>query len=60
MEEFIAPTGAHRYLEATDDTPLRLLLSAFKWYGPRAPYVIYRYFYAAIGAMLAAGLVALR
>ncbi|AUX21066.1 hypothetical protein SOCEGT47_015440 [Sorangium cellulosum] len=55
VEEFIAPTGAHRYLQANDQTPLRLFLSAFTWYGPRAPYVIYRYFHAAIGAMLKSG-----
>lgn len=55
VEEFIAPTGAHRYLQANDQTPLSLFLSAFSWYGPRAPYVIYRYFYSAIGAMLKSG-----
>jgi UDP-2,3-diacylglucosamine pyrophosphatase LpxH len=55
VEEFIAPTGAHRYLQANDQTPLRLFFSAFSWYGPRAPYVIYRYFHAAIGAMLKSG-----
>jgi UDP-2,3-diacylglucosamine pyrophosphatase LpxH len=55
VEEFIAPTGAHRYLQANDQTPLSLFLSAFTWYGPRAPYVIYRYFHAAIGAMLKSG-----
>jgi predicted phosphodiesterase len=55
VEEFIAPTGAHRYLQATDDTPLRLFLSSFAWYGARAPYVIYRYFYTAIGALLKSG-----
>src|SRR5262245_4736562 len=54
-EQFIAPTGAYAYLNANDRTPLELLLAAFRWYGPRAPYVIYRYFYAAIGAMLQAG-----
>lgn len=55
VEEFIAPTGAHRYLQANDDTPLRLLLAAFSWYGPRAPHVVYRYFYAAFAAMLKSG-----
>ncbi|WP_437679454.1 hypothetical protein [Sorangium sp. So ce131] len=55
VEEFIAPTGAHRYLQANDQAPLSLFLSAFTWYGPRAPYVIYRYFHAAIGAMLKSG-----
>ncbi|EYF02371.1 Hypothetical protein CAP_7142 [Chondromyces apiculatus DSM 436] len=55
VEEFIAPTGAHRYLQANDQTPLKLFLSAFTWYGPRAPYVIYRYFHAAIGAVLQSG-----
>jgi UDP-2,3-diacylglucosamine pyrophosphatase LpxH len=54
-EHFIAPTGAHRYLNANDSTPLKLFLSSFTWYGPRAPYVIYRYFYTAITAMLRSG-----
>ncbi|MCC6554081.1 MAG: hypothetical protein IT372_13835 [Polyangiaceae bacterium] len=55
VEEFIAPTGAHRYLHANDRTPLELFMSAFAWYGPRAPHVIYRYFRAAIGAVLRSG-----
>ncbi|MBK8254632.1 MAG: hypothetical protein IPK82_18460 [Polyangiaceae bacterium] len=55
VEELIAPTGAHRYLNANDQTPLRLLLSAFQWYGLRGPYVVYRYFHTAITAMLASG-----
>jgi predicted phosphodiesterase len=55
VEEFIAPTGAHRYLLANDQTPLKLFLSAFTWYGPRAPYVVFRYFYAATAAMLRSG-----
>ncbi|NUQ77972.1 MAG: hypothetical protein HUU21_30940 [Polyangiaceae bacterium] len=55
VENFIAPTGAHRYLNANDSTPLKLFLSSFTWYGPRAPYVIYRYFYTAITAMLRSG-----
>jgi hypothetical protein len=54
-EEFIARTGAHRYLNANDSTPLKLFLSSFTWYGPRAPYVIYRYFYTAMTAMLKSG-----
>lgn len=55
VEEFIAPTGATRYLNANDETPLKLLLSAFRWYGVRGPYVVYRYFYTAFTAMLASG-----
>ena len=55
VEEFIAPTGAHRYLQANDQTPLKLLVSAFRWYGPRAPYVVYRYFHAAFGALAQSG-----
>jgi UDP-2,3-diacylglucosamine pyrophosphatase LpxH len=55
VENFIAPTGAHRYLNANDSTPLKLFLASFTWYGPRAPYVIYRYFYTAITAMLRSG-----
>ena len=54
-EEFIAPTGAHAYLNATDRTPLELFTAAFRWYGERAPYVIYRYFWAAFGAMAMSG-----
>lgn len=55
VEELIAPTGAHRYLNANDQTPLKLLTSAFTWYGSRGPYVVYRYFHAAITAMAASG-----
>lgn len=55
VEQFIAPTGAHRYLDMNDETPLKLLLSAFSFYGPRAPYVIYRYFHAAIFAVMRSG-----
>lgn len=54
-EQFIATTGAHRYLNANDSTPLKLFLSSFTWYGPRAPYVIYRYFYTAFMVMLRSG-----
>ncbi len=55
VEELIAPTGAHRYLNANDQTPMKLLVSAFAWYGPRGPYVVYRYFHTAITAMAASG-----
>ncbi len=55
VRSFIAPTGAFAYLEATDDTPLRLLVSAFRWYGPRGPHVVYRYFRAAFEAMARSG-----
>lgn len=30
-------------------------MSAFAWYGPRGPYVVYRYFHTAITAMAASG-----
>lgn len=53
--EFVAATGAHRYLQANNGTPLKLFLSSFSWYGSRAPYVIYRYFHAAIAALAQAG-----
>lgn len=53
--EFIHPTGAHRYLQNNDETPLKLFLSSFRWYGPRAPYVIYRYFHAAFAALMRSG-----
>ena len=55
VEEFIAPTGAHRYLNANDQTPLKLLASAFAWYGARGPYVVYRYFHTAFTAMASSG-----
>lgn len=55
VEQFIAPTGAFRYLNMNDETPLKLFLSAFSFYGPRAPYVIYRYFHAAIHAVVRSG-----
>jgi Calcineurin-like phosphoesterase len=55
VEEFVAPTGAHRYLNANDGTPLSLFLSAFTWYGPRAPYVVYSYFHAAFRALARSG-----
>ncbi|APR75000.1 Hypothetical protein A7982_00346 [Minicystis rosea] len=55
VEEFIAPAGAHRYQQVNDATPLKLFLSSFSWYGARAPYVIYRYFYAAFGALFKSG-----
>lgn len=55
VRSFIAPTGAFAYLESTDDTPLRLFVSAFRWYGPRGPHVVYRYFRAAFEAMARSG-----
>jgi len=55
VEEFIAPTGAFRYLNANDEMPLKLLISAFRWYGPRGPYVVYRYFRAAFHALARSG-----
>lgn len=55
VEEFIAPAKAHLYLTANHGTPLELFLHSFKWYGPRAPYVIYRYFHAATTALLKSG-----
>jgi Calcineurin-like phosphoesterase len=54
-EDFIAPTGAFRYLNSNDGTPLELLLSAFRWYGVRGPYVVFKYFHAAFRAVLASG-----
>ena len=55
VEEFIAPTGAYAYLNKNDGTPLELFLSAFRFYGPRGPYVVYRYFHAAALALTKAG-----
>jgi hypothetical protein len=55
VEEFIAPAGAHHYLQVNDKKPLELFVTSFTTYGPRAPQVIYRYFYAAFAAMLKSG-----
>ena len=55
VEQFIAPTGAYRYLNMNDETPLKLFLSAFSVYGRRAPHVVYRYFHAAILAIVRSG-----
>lgn len=54
-EEFIAPTGAHRYLNANDKTPWKLFMSSFEWYGVRAPGIIYRYFHTAFTALAHSG-----
>ena len=54
-EEFIATTGAHKYLNANDGKPLDLFLSAFRWYGVRAPYVVYRFFCTAFSALAKSG-----
>ncbi|HSQ65584.1 MAG TPA: metallophosphoesterase [Polyangiaceae bacterium] len=51
VEEFIAPTGAFSYLNTNDKTPLELFTSAFRLYGRRGPYVVYRYFHAAFSAL---------
>jgi predicted phosphodiesterase len=50
-EELIAKTGAFKYLNATEKTPLALLLDAFRWYGRRGPFVVYTYFRAAFAAL---------
>ncbi len=55
VEEFIAPTGAFAYLNTNEGTPLDLFLSAFRLYGARAPYVVYRYFYAVAKALAKSG-----
>ncbi len=52
---FIHPTQAHRYLQNNDDMPLALLLAAFRWYGWRAPHVIYRYLVTAVTALARSG-----
>jgi len=53
--EFINPTQAHHYLQVNDATPLELLVGAFAWYGPRGPYVVYRYFHTAFRALARSG-----
>lgn len=55
VEEFIAPTGAFRYLNNNDATPLKLFVSAFTWYGRRGPHVVYRYFRTAFRALARSG-----
>lgn len=55
VEEFIAPTRAHAYLNANDGTPLKMFLSSFRLYGVRAPYLIYRFFHTACTALLKSG-----
>ncbi len=55
VERFIAPTGAYRYLNANDEMPLQLLVSAFRWYGKRGPYVVFKYFDTAFRALAASG-----
>ena len=55
VEEFIAPTGAFSYLNTNDGTPLSLFFSAFRLYGPRGPYVVYKYFHAAAKALAKSG-----
>lgn len=55
VEEFIAPTGAFRYLNANDGTPLKLFVSAFSWYGKRGPFVVFKYFDTAFRAVAKSG-----
>ncbi len=53
--EFIHPTEAHRFLQANAETPLKLLLAAFRWYGARGPYVVLKYFETAFKALSRSG-----
>ena len=53
--KFIHPTQAYRFMHANDAMPLELLITAFRWYGPRAPEVIARYFETAFTALAQAG-----
>jgi predicted phosphodiesterase len=55
VEHFIAKTGAFAYLNANDKTPLHLFMSAFRWYGKRGPFVVYRYFRTAFAALAKSG-----
>lgn len=55
VEDFIAPTGAFRYLNANDGTPGKLFVSAFTWYRWRGPYVVFKYFDTAFRAVLSSG-----
>lgn len=55
VRDFIAPTGAHAYLNRNDKKPLELFLSSFTLYGPRAPYVIYKYFDTAFRCLAGSG-----
>jgi hypothetical protein len=53
--EFIHPTQAFRFMHRNDAMPLELLTTAFRFYGPRAPHVIARYFHTAFAALAKAG-----
>lgn len=55
VASFIASTGAHAYLNANDRTPLELFLNAFRWYGRRGPYVVWRFFHTAATSLLRSG-----
>lgn len=55
VRDFIAPTRAHAYLDRNDKQPLELLLSSFRLYGARAPYVIYKYFDTALRCLVRSG-----
>ncbi len=55
VESFIAQTGAHAYLNANDGTPLELFAASFRWYGRRAPYIVYRFFHVAFSSLARSG-----
>lgn len=55
VEELIVPTGAFAFLNANDGTPLDLFVNAFRWYGPRAPYVVAKFFTTAATALRRSG-----
>jgi UDP-2,3-diacylglucosamine pyrophosphatase LpxH len=52
---FLAPTGALMFAHAHETTPADGLLKAFKTFGPRAPWVVVRYFATAIALCAQAG-----
>jgi UDP-2,3-diacylglucosamine pyrophosphatase LpxH len=52
---FLAPSGALMFAHAHETTPSDGLLRAFKIFGPRAPWVVARYFATAIALCAQAG-----
>lgn len=52
---FLAPSGALMFAHAHETTPAEGLLRAFRIFGPRAPWVVARYFATAIALCAQAG-----
>jgi UDP-2,3-diacylglucosamine pyrophosphatase LpxH len=52
---FLAPSGALMFAHAHETTPAEGLMRAFRTFGPRAPWVVVRYFATAIALCAQAG-----